>query len=211
MGNALLVSDAVRVVSFTGSTAVGRILMQQSAPTLKKLSLELGGNAPFLVFDDADLDAAVEGALASKYRNAGQTCVCTNRFYAHAKIYDAFVERFAARAKKLVVGDPMNEATVIGPMISRAHWDKVTGYIDKMNKADGILLGSPVYFADITPQMKALIANQAASPAFAFNEALQSAVYQNHFRARPIRTKGSQCVGIAAWSREATKAPVNPA
>ncbi len=89
VGKVLCESPVVRKLSFTGSTAVGRILMEQCSPTLKKLSLELGGNAPFIVFDDADLDAAVEGALASKYRNAGQTCVCTNRFYAHEKIYDA--------------------------------------------------------------------------------------------------------------------------
>ena len=90
----------VRHLSFTGSTPVGRILMQQCAPTVKKLSLELGGNAPFIVFDDADLDAAVEGALASKYRNAGQTCVCTNRFYVHEGVYDAFVEKLAAVLRK---------------------------------------------------------------------------------------------------------------
>ena len=95
--SALCDSPVVRHLSFTGSTPVGRILMRQCAPTVKKLALELGGHAPFIVFEDADLDAAVEGALASKYRNAGQTCVCTNRFYVHDSIYDAFVAQAGGR------------------------------------------------------------------------------------------------------------------
>ena len=99
IGLELCTSNLVRKVSFTGSTEVGRILLRQSADTIKKLSLELGGNAPFLVFDDADLDAAVDGAIASKYRNAGQTCVCANRFYVQAGVYDEFVQTFAARVK----------------------------------------------------------------------------------------------------------------
>ncbi len=90
----------MRHLSFTGSTEVGRILMQQCAPTIKKLSLELGGNAPFIVFDDADLDSAVEGAMASKYRNAGQTCVCANRLYVQAGVYDAFVDKLAAKVAR---------------------------------------------------------------------------------------------------------------
>src|SRR5450830_1323439 len=97
IGKVLCASDVVRHISFTGSTEVGRILMAQSAPTVKKMSLELGGNAPFIVFDDADLDSAVEGAMASKYRNAGQTCVCANRLYVQDGVYDAFVEKFAAK------------------------------------------------------------------------------------------------------------------
>ena len=101
VGQVLCASDTVRHLSFTGSTEVGRILMRQCAPTVKKLGLELGGNAPFIVFDDADLDAAVEGALVSKYRNAGQTCVCANRLYAQAGIYDAFVEKLAARVAEM--------------------------------------------------------------------------------------------------------------
>ena len=90
IGGELCANPAVRKVSFTGSTEVGRLLMKQSAPTVKKISLELGGNAPFIVFDDADLDAAVEGAMVSKYRNSGQTCVCANRLFVHDKVYDAF-------------------------------------------------------------------------------------------------------------------------
>jgi succinate-semialdehyde dehydrogenase/glutarate-semialdehyde dehydrogenase len=100
IGKVLCESDVVRHLSFTGSTEVGRILMAQSAPTVKKLSLELGGNAPFIVFDDADIDSAVEGAMASKYRNAGQTCVCSNRLYVQDGVYDEFVEKLAAKVRR---------------------------------------------------------------------------------------------------------------
>ena len=105
IGKVLCASDVVRHLSFTGSTEVGRILMQQCAPTVKKLSLELGGNAPFIVFDDAHLDSAVDGAMSSKYRNAGQTCVCANRIYVQDGIYDAFVEKFSAKVRALKVGN----------------------------------------------------------------------------------------------------------
>ncbi len=127
VGKALCESPTVRKLSFTGSTVVGRILMQQSAPTLKKLSLELGGNAPFLVFDDADLDAAIDGAVASKYRNAGQTCVCTNRFYVQAGIYDAFVEKLAAKAQQLKVGSGFEAGVQQGPLIDANALTKVRG------------------------------------------------------------------------------------
>ncbi|HQR76953.1 MAG TPA: NAD-dependent succinate-semialdehyde dehydrogenase [Burkholderiaceae bacterium] len=130
IGKVLCDSPTVRKLSFTGSTAVGRILVQQSAPTLKKLSLELGGNAPFLVFDDADLDAAVDGALASKYRNAGQTCVCTNRFYVQAGIYDAFVERLAQKAQGLKVGSGFDSGVQQGPLIDRNALAKVQAHVD---------------------------------------------------------------------------------
>ena len=129
VGKALCESPVVRKLSFTGSTAVGRILMQQSAPTLKKLSLELGGNAPFIVFDDADLDAAVEGALASKYRNSGQTCVCTNRFYVQSGIYDAFVEKLAARAQGLKVGSGFESGVQQGPLIDANALAKVQAHV----------------------------------------------------------------------------------
>jgi succinate-semialdehyde dehydrogenase / glutarate-semialdehyde dehydrogenase len=109
----------VAKVSFTGSTRVGRLLMAQSAPTLKKLSLELGGNAPFIVFHDADIDAAVEGCIASKFRNAGQTCVCANRVYVHEAVFDAFASRLAAKVAALRVGDGMLEGVAVGPLISR--------------------------------------------------------------------------------------------
>lgn len=130
IGQVLCASDTVRHLSFTGSTEVGRILMAQCAPTVKKLALELGGNAPFIVFDDADLDSAVEGALASKYRNAGQTCVCANRFYVQAGIYEAFLQKFAARVGTLQVGSGFAEGVAIGPLIEPAALDKVQRHLD---------------------------------------------------------------------------------
>ena len=130
IGKVFCASETVRHISFTGSTEVGRILMAQSAPTVKKLSLELGGNAPFLVFDDADLDSAVEGAIASKYRNAGQTCVCANRIYVQEGVYDAFLEKFAARVKTMKVGNGFEDGIVQGPMVEDAAVDKVVRHIE---------------------------------------------------------------------------------
>jgi succinate-semialdehyde dehydrogenase/glutarate-semialdehyde dehydrogenase len=125
VGGALTESPLVRKISFTGSTRVGKILMAQSAGTLKRLSLELGGNAPFIVFEDADLDAAVEGAIASKYRNAGQTCVCANRFFVHEKVAHAFAHQLAAAARALNVGEGNTPGIHIGPLINTAARDKV--------------------------------------------------------------------------------------
>ncbi len=130
IGRLLCSSDVVRHLSFTGSTEVGRLLMAQCAPTVKKLSLELGGNAPFIVFDDADLDSAVEGAFASKYRNAGQTCVCTNRFYVQDGIYDAFIDKFAQRVRQAKIGNGFEEDVVQGPLIEEAALVKVQRHID---------------------------------------------------------------------------------
>lgn len=143
IGKVLCDSPVVRKLTFTGSTEVGRILMRQSAPTIKKLSLELGGNAPFIVFDDADLDAAVEGALASKYRNAGQTCVCTNRFYVHAKVYDAFAEKLAGAVKeRLKVGEGFEQGITTGPLIDDAAIAKVQEHVkDALAKGAKVLTG----------------------------------------------------------------------
>ncbi len=129
IGQVLTASPTVRKLSFTGSTRVGALLMAQCAPTVKRLSLELGGNAPFLVFDDADLDLAVEGAMASKFRNGGQTCVCANRFLVQSGIHDAFVERLAARVDALKVGPGTAPGTDIGPMINAAAIDKINGHV----------------------------------------------------------------------------------
>ena len=129
VGKAICASDVVRHLSFTGSTEVGRILMAQSAPTVKKMSLELGGNAPFIVFDDADVASAVEGALASKYRNAGQTCVCANRFYVQAGVYDAFVAQFTAKVKLMIVGNGFEDGVAQGPLIEDAAVAKVTRHV----------------------------------------------------------------------------------
>lgn len=142
VGKVFCASDVVRHISFTGSTEVGRILMAQSAPTVKKLALELGGNAPFIVFDDADVDSAVEGAMASKYRNAGQTCVCANRIYVQDGVYDEFVEKFAARVKALKVGNGFEDGVVQGPLIEDAAVQKVQRHVaDALGKGGKLMAG----------------------------------------------------------------------
>lgn len=142
VGKVFCASDTVRHISFTGSTEVGRILMAQSAPTVKKLSLELGGNAPFIVFDDADIDSAVEGAVASKYRNAGQTCVCANRIYVQEGVYDRFVEKFAAKVKAMKVGNGFEEGVVQGPLIEDAAVEKVQRHVqDAVSKGAKVVVG----------------------------------------------------------------------
>ena len=142
IGKVLCESPVVRHLSFTGSTEVGRILMAQCAPTVKKLSLELGGNAPFIVFDDADVDSAVEGAMASKYRNAGQTCVCANRIYVQEGVYDKFVEKFAAKVKLIKVGNGFEDGVVQGPLIEDAAVEKVERHVaDALAKGGKLLAG----------------------------------------------------------------------
>ncbi len=163
IGKVLCASDVVRHISFTGSTEVGRILMAQSAPTVKKMSLELGGNAPFIVFDDADIDSAVEGAFASKYRNAGQTCVCSNRIYVQEGVYDAFVEKFAAKVKTAKVGNGFEDGVNQGPLIEEAALEKVQRHVeDAKAKGGRVLVGGkrldgqffePTVVADATPDM----------------------------------------------------------
>jgi succinate-semialdehyde dehydrogenase / glutarate-semialdehyde dehydrogenase len=130
IGAALMESQEVRKVSFTGSTRVGSILMAQSAPTIKRLSLELGGNAPFIVFDDANIDLAVEGTITSKFRNGGQTCVCANRILVQAGIYDTFAERLAARVSAMRVGPGDAEGIDIGPMINNAALTKINEHVE---------------------------------------------------------------------------------
>jgi succinate-semialdehyde dehydrogenase / glutarate-semialdehyde dehydrogenase len=163
IGKTLCASDVVRHISFTGSTEVGRILMAQSAPTIKKLSLELGGNAPFIVFEDADIDSAVEGAYASKYRNAGQTCVCSNRIYVQASVYEEFVTKFAAKVRGAKVGNGFDEGVNQGPLIEPSAVDKVERHIqDAIAKGGKVLTGGkrlqgqffePTVVADATANM----------------------------------------------------------
>ncbi|MCW9079259.1 MAG: NAD-dependent succinate-semialdehyde dehydrogenase, partial [Gammaproteobacteria bacterium] len=165
VGRVLTASPVVRKLSFTGSTAVGKLLIRDCADTVKKVSMELGGNAPFIVFDDADLDAAVAGAMASKYRNAGQTCVCANRLLIQDRIYDAFAEKLAVAVGGLKVGDGMAEGTSQGPLINQAAVEKVEQHIgDAVSKGARILCGGqrhakggtffePTILADVTPQM----------------------------------------------------------
>ena len=163
VGKVMCASDTVRHLSFTGSTEVGRILMQQCAPTIKKLSLELGGNAPFIVFDDAELDSAVEGAIASKYRNAGQTCVCANRLYVQEGIYEAFVAKLADKTRGLKVGNGFEPGVVQGPLIDDQAVAKVERHVqDAVQKGARVLAGGqrlegrffqPTVLADATPEM----------------------------------------------------------
>ena len=163
VGKVLCASDVVRHISFTGSTEVGRILMAQCAPTVKKMSLELGGNAPFIVFDDADIDSAVEGAFASKYRNAGQTCVCSNRLYVQEGVYEQFVEKFAAKVKTAKVGNGFEDGVNQGPLIEEAALQKVERHVaDAQAKGGRVLVGGkrldgqffePTVVADATADM----------------------------------------------------------
>ncbi len=142
IGRALCASDTVRHLSFTGSTEVGRLLMAQCAPSIKKLALELGGNAPFIVFDDADVDAAVEGAMISKYRNAGQTCVCANRLYVQDGVYEAFVTKLAERAAQLRVGNGFEAGVQQGPLIDADALAKVEAHVqDALDQGARLLTG----------------------------------------------------------------------
>jgi succinate-semialdehyde dehydrogenase/glutarate-semialdehyde dehydrogenase len=163
VGKVLCESDVVRHLSFTGSPEVGRILMRQCAPTVKKLSLELGGNAPFIVFDDADLDSAVEGAMISKYRNAGQTCVCANRLYVQEGAYDAFVAKLAEKTKGIKVGSGFEADVSQGPLIDDQAVAKVERHVaDALAKGAKVVIGgtrigerfyTPTVLADVTSDM----------------------------------------------------------
>lgn len=142
MGKELCENPLVKKLSFTGSTRVGKILMSQSAGTLKKLSMELGGNAPFIVFEDADLDKAVEGAIACKFRGSGQTCVCANRIYVHASVYDEFAKKLAAKVDQFKVGNGLQEGTTHGPLVNQAGLEKVEAHVnDSVKGGAKILIG----------------------------------------------------------------------
>ncbi|PXX97302.1 NAD-dependent succinate-semialdehyde dehydrogenase [Halomonas sp. LBP4] len=166
IGEVLTTDPRVRKISFTGSTPVGKTLLAQCAGTVKKASMELGGNAPFIVFDDADLDAAVEGAVASKYRNSGQTCVCTNRLLVQAGVYDTFLEKLTRRVTELKVGNGLDDGVVQGPLINAAAVDKVQSHIaDALAKGGRLVCGGephalggtffqPTVIADVTDEMR---------------------------------------------------------
>lgn len=169
VGKELCDNDKVRKLTFTGSTNVGRILMRQGADQIKKLGLELGGNAPFIVFDDADLDAAVEGAMISKYRNAGQTCVCANRLYVQAGVYDAFAAKLAERVSKMKVGDGFAEGVTTGPLIDENALKKVREHVsDAVSKGAKVAIGGeaaeqgglffqPTILTGVTSEMKVAV------------------------------------------------------
>ena len=166
IGGEMTTNPLVRKLSFTGSTEIGRLLMEQTAPTIKKVSMELGGNAPFIVFDDADLDAAVAGAIMSKYRNSGQTCVCANRIYVHDKVYDAFAQKLVAAVGQLKLGDGLQEGVTLGPLIDEHAVRKVQEHIDDaLEQGAEVLAGGrvhalggsffePTVLANMTPAMR---------------------------------------------------------
>ena len=146
IGLELTKNPMIRKISFTGSTEVGKILMEQSASTVKKVSMELGGHAPFIVFDDADLNEAVTGAMQSKFRNSGQTCICSNRIFVHEKVYDEFLEKFSAEVKKIKVGNGLDEGVVSGPLIDKSSLDKVIDHVqDAVNTGAKIAVGGDVH------------------------------------------------------------------
>ncbi|RLP24368.1 NAD-dependent succinate-semialdehyde dehydrogenase [Mesorhizobium sp. YM1C-6-2] len=166
IGDEICANPLVKKLTFTGSTEVGKILIQKCAATVKKVSMELGGNAPFLVFDDADIDRAVEGAIAAKYRNSGQTCVCTNRFFVQAGVYEEFVDKLAAASKKLKVGSGLEDGTQQGPLIDVKAVEKVEEFVDDAKAKGGRVVAGgkrhplggsfyePTVIADAKPEMK---------------------------------------------------------
>ena len=193
IGAELTSNPTVRKLTFTGSTPVGKLLMQQCATTLKKVSLELGGNAPFIVFDDADLDAAVTGAIAGKYRNAGQTCVCVNRFIVQEGVYDAFIAKFAAKVAELQVGNGMDEGVTQGPMINQGAIDKVKDHIaDALSKGGTLICGgeshamgssffTPTIIGNATTDMKVATEETFGplAPIFKFKDEAQAIAMAN--------------------------------
>jgi succinate-semialdehyde dehydrogenase/glutarate-semialdehyde dehydrogenase len=146
IGKELTENPLVRKISFTGSTEVGKVLLQQSATTVKKVSMELGGHAPFVVFDDADLDEAVTGAMQSKFRNSGQTCICANRIFVHEKVYDEFLNKFIDEVNKIKVGNGLEEGIVSGPLIDQPSLMKVHDQVkDAVNQGAKIAVGGDVH------------------------------------------------------------------
>ena len=189
------------MLTFTGSTEIGSTLMAQCAPTVKKLGLELGGNAPFIVFDDADLDKAVAGAMASKYRNAGQTCVCANRIYVQEGVYDTFAEKLAAEVKKMKVGAGTEEGVTTGPLINKAAVEKVEEHVaDALKHGAKVVLGGkrhgrggnfyePTILANVTQEM--MVAREETfgpvAPLFKFKTEADAIAMANDTPVRPRR------------------------
>ncbi len=202
VGEEFCTNETVRKITFTGSTEVGRILLRLSADQIKRVSLELGGNAPFIVFDDADLEEAVEGAMMSKYRNTGQTCVCANRIYVQEGIYDAFAERLAEKVRQVQVGDPFDPATNAGPLINEAAVAKVERHVaDAVAKGARVLVGgtrldregpwfAPTVICDVSQEMQ--VAREETfgplAPLFRFSE-----------EAEVIRQANDTIYGLAAY------------
>ncbi len=203
IAGAIMESPEVRKVTFTGSTEVGKVLIRQSAETVKKVSMELGGNAPFLVFDDADLDAAIEGAMIAKYRNMGQTCVCTNRFYVQAGIHDAFVERLKAASEALVVGNGAEDGVQQGPMIDSAAVEKVEEMIaDAKTKGGDVVSGGNRHSLGGTFFEPTVITNATSTMQFATEEIFGplSAVFKFETEEEAIAAANATEFGLAAYA-----------
>jgi len=202
IGAEMTSNPIVKKITFTGSTPVGKLLMKQSADTMKKISMELGGNAPFLVFDDADLDAAVENAIASKYRNAGQTCVCANRFYVQAGIYDAFIEKFVAASKKLKIGNGFDDGVVAGPLIEEKAVAKVERLLqDAVDKGGKVATGGKRSALGGTFFEPTVIANATADMAFAREEIFgpMAPVFKFETEEEAVRLANATEYGLACY------------
>jgi succinate-semialdehyde dehydrogenase/glutarate-semialdehyde dehydrogenase len=202
LGGELTNNPTVRKLSFTGSTEIGKLLMSQCAGTVKKVSLELGGNAPFIVFDDADLDAAVVGAMASKYRNAGQTCVCANRFLVQDGVYDAFAERMTAAVKGLKVGNGLEEGISQGPLIDASAVAKVEQHIaDATAKGATIVTGGSAHALGGTFFEPTLLSGVTTDMAVTREETFGpvAPLFRFHDEAEAIRMANDTEFGLAAY------------
>ena len=202
IGDALMSSSVVRKLSFTGSTRVGKLLMSKAADTVKKLSLELGGNAPFIVFDDADLDAAVAGAMASKFRNTGQTCVCVNRFFIQDGIYDAFVQKLAAAASALNVAEGLTPNAQQGPLINQAALNKVELHVsDALAKGGRLVCGGQPHALGGTFYQPTVIADANEDMQLAGEETFGpvAACFRFHDEAEVVKRANDTPFGLAAY------------
>nr|WP_239552621.1 NAD-dependent succinate-semialdehyde dehydrogenase [Oceanisphaera litoralis] len=202
IGDALMRSSVVRKLSFTGSTNIGKQLMHQAAATVKKLSLELGGNAPFIVFDDADLDAAVAGAMASKFRNTGQTCVCVNRFFVQDGIYDAFVQKLADAAGALKVAEGLTPNAQQGPLINRAALKKVEQHVsDALAKGGRLVCGGQPHKLGGTFYQPTVIADASEDMLLAEEETFGpvAACFRFHDEEEVIKRANATPFGLAAY------------
>ncbi|MCJ7557536.1 MAG: NAD-dependent succinate-semialdehyde dehydrogenase [Gammaproteobacteria bacterium] len=210
VGGEMTANPIVRKFSFTGSTEIGKLLMKQCADTVKKVTMELGGNAPFIVFDDADLDAAVQGAVASKYRNAGQTCVCSNRFLVQDGVYDAFAEKLAAATAKLIVGRGETDGVSIGPLINKGAIDKVASLVDDaVEKGAKVLLGGKRDDAGSNFYQATILANVSQDMLVASEEIFGPVAPLFRFKTdeEAIRMANDTPFGLAAYfySRDITR------
>jgi succinate-semialdehyde dehydrogenase/glutarate-semialdehyde dehydrogenase len=202
VGKELTESPLVRKFSFTGSTEVGKTLIRQCASTVKKVSMELGGNAPFIVFDDADIDAAVKGAIASKYRNAGQTCVCANRMYVQDGVHDQFVEKFTAAVRQLKVGRGEEAGVNIGPMISQSAIDKVEELMaDARSKGARVVIGGALHDLGGLFYKPTVVSGVTADMAFAREEIFGpvAPVFRFKTEAEVIELANATEFGLAAY------------